>query len=121
MSGEQIIKKPTILCNLYDKQNWRFTEEVLRMRNYDMIFTRDASDAIPQVPNANLILSDVSNGGYRLYEHVIQTKPDMPIVFIDGGLMERERTPAAVFLDKPFKPKDLVTLVGALLKPMSNQ
>lgn len=121
MSEESIIKKPIILCNLYDLMVQRLTEQMLSARNYELIFTRDSTEAIPQVPDAHLVISDVSNGGYKLYEHVIQTKPDIPIIFVDGGLMERERTPTALILDKPFKTKDLVALVEQHLKPTSGQ
>lgn len=121
MSEEQIIKKPTILCNLYAPQNQRLTEEILKARNYELIFTRDATEAIPKVPNAQLIISDVSNGGYELYGHVAKNYPKLPIVFIDGGLMQRERTPNAFILEKPYSPKDLVAIVDTLLSPMSGQ
>jgi len=121
MSEGPTIKKPTILCNLYEPLMHRLTGEMLKEGNYELIFTRDATEAIPKVSNAQLILSDVSNGGYKLYDYAAQNHPKLPIVFIDGGLMQRERTPAALILEKPYKKIDLITIVELLLNPMSGQ
>jgi CheY-like chemotaxis protein len=103
--------KPTILCSLYNEQVQKLTAEILKGRGYEIIITPDSERAIPQVPNAQLIISDVSNGGYKLYDHVNQHFPQTKIIYIDGGLMERERTPNAAFIEKPFSYKDLVALV----------
>lgn len=104
--------KPTVLVSAYDGPVVRLLDMVLKGRGYDTILTEHADQATPRIPEAQLVISDVSNGVYQLYNEVRKYDPKMPFIVMNGGFFEKEKAPGAIVIEKPFSPKDLAELVN---------
>ncbi len=101
--------KPIVVLSIYEPANAELMNSVLR--NYKVINALNADEAIPHIEKEKpfVVISDVTNGGYKLYDYVTKHSPTTKIIFVDGGLLEREKVQGTVILDKPL---DIFGLAG---------
>ena len=105
-------KPATILCSAYYDSVRRLIGGMLAGRGYNVIEVGHAKEAIPHVPSADLVVTDVSNGGKDLYDCVRDQRPGVKVIFIVGIDHFPEGTPeGSIVLQKPFHPAELEALV----------
>jgi len=108
-------KTYTILCSIYEPTVQALITRVLEPYGYRFIHVHHGKDAEKHVQEADLVLSDVSNGGYDLLDYVREHKNELPLIFLSGGTPEPERLNGARVLTKPFDLANLEMLVVASL------
>ena len=121
--GKQVA---TILCNAYDSSVRKLLGIHLEKMGYRSILVSSVNEAISKVPNADLVLTDVTSGGKRLYDHVRANRPDIKAIFMDGSGHYAEGAPeGSAVIQKPFTFAQLEAIVNGNvsehLKPANTQ
>jgi hypothetical protein len=89
---------------------------------YTILSKATAQEAIKHIPHADIVISDVSYGGYDVYNAA--REHNKQIIILDGGLLDEILVPEAVVVQKPF---NLYTIEHAIrrcaedLKPDKEQ
>ena len=121
--SEDAPKKPHAVGYLYDLFVSRFIDSIVTKRlGYTILAKTKAEEAILHIPEADLVISDVTDGGYDVYNAA--RAYGKPIIMINGGFLDFERTPEAVVILKPFKISELEAAVRKCaegLKPNREQ
>lgn len=96
-----------------------FISAYYRLKGFEVTEADNAESAIPHVPNANLIISDIdqpnSQGGYWLLSYVRENHKSIPVILMSGRPVARERAHgAAAFFQKPFSKSDLEDMLLAM-------
>ncbi len=121
--SEETSKKLHAVGYLYDAVVGTMTAQILRTTfGYTMNYEMIAADAIAHIKEADMVISDVSKGGYDVYNAA--RAHNKPIIMIDGGFLEANRTPEAVVIPKPFTLSQLEQAVRKCaegLKPNTQQ
>lgn len=96
-------------------------ETMLRKQGFTVLTAANGVEALRVFSSAqkdvNLVITDVvmpEMDGTILAEHLLQMRPDLPVLFISGFSERLERIRAPI-LAKPFSPAVLVGKVRALL------
>ena len=121
-------KKPKILVIEDDPINAMMLVDYLQSRGYDVALTMDGGDAVErfQTLQPDLLILDIQlpqRNGFDICQEINRMggeqvpKVFMSAVFMDAASHAYAMTElkAAVFLNKPFKLKDLLAQVEALL------
>ena len=116
----------TILCSAYDSGVSKLLEAALRgAMGYNVISVSNCDEAIPQVPLADLVLSDINNGGYKLADYVSEHFKGLPVVLMSSCNPDTDKIKNAIFLAKPFSLVELEVLLNRIipqnLKPKQKQ
>ena len=118
MTEEQ--KPATILCVAYDEHVQRMLGRALDRIGYTVMYAGDSEEARPKISQSNLIISDITNGGFDLVTYVKANYQTVDVVLMDGGghdqeKIERAKELGAFFIEKPFSPTGLVELVSRII------
>ncbi|HPI27884.1 MAG TPA: PAS domain S-box protein [Candidatus Marinimicrobia bacterium] len=101
----------------------KFLAETLHQNGYTPITAANAAEAIEQFQNENgqidLILADVvlpDKNGVTVSEEILAQKEDIPVILYSGYAEESimqliKKNPKFVFIQKPFKMKELLDLI----------
>ncbi|HRS51246.1 MAG TPA: PAS domain S-box protein [Candidatus Marinimicrobia bacterium] len=101
----------------------KFIAEILRQNGYTPIMADNAVEAIEQFQNENeqidLILADVvlpDRNGVSVSEEILTHKEGIPVILYSGYAEESimqliRRNPKFIFIQKPFKIKELLDLI----------
>ncbi|HOD38652.1 MAG TPA: PAS domain S-box protein, partial [Candidatus Marinimicrobia bacterium] len=101
----------------------KFLAETLHQNEYTPITAANAAEAIEQFQNENgqidLILADVvlpDKNGVTVSEEILAQKEDIPVILYSGYAEESimqliKKNPKFVFIQKPFKMKELLDLI----------
>lgn len=101
--------------------------ELLELGGYTVLEARDAAEALDLSGNytdsIHLTVTDMimpGMNGYELAQRMLQDRPQMKVLYMSGytdGLMDQheELAQGTTFLQKPFRPTDLVRKVRELL------
>ncbi len=104
----------TILCSVYEE----CLHELLRMLiteklGYNILLASNTDQAIPHVPKADLVITDIRYGGYKLIGYVKQTRPELNVIAMTGtGHDPKELEGAVDILPKPFNETVLEAIVN---------
>jgi DNA-binding response OmpR family regulator len=103
-------KKLHVVGYLYDRVVGAITTRILSDKfGYTIRAEQNAGDAIFHINEADFVISDVTGGGYDVYKAARER--NKPIIFIDGGLLERDKVPESIVISKPFNMSELETAV----------
>jgi two-component system, cell cycle sensor histidine kinase and response regulator CckA len=103
--------------------------EILQREGHEVLAAKDASEALPiwdqHSGRINLIVTDVvmpGMSGKELVERLRSLRPEVKVIYISGyesNLLATDNKfgPEAVFLQKPFRPAELIHLVREALAP----
>jgi two-component system cell cycle sensor histidine kinase/response regulator CckA len=100
----------------------RYTEAILQKHGCTVVEAEDGADAyrVMQEENGNfdLLITDIHMphmDGPTLAEHVRQTFPRIPVLFVSGHPADAPTVPASDLLPKPFTPRALMSRIQELL------
>ena len=98
--------------------------DVLRGSGYEVSLARSGFEAIEMVTTLapDLVMLEVNMpglDGWRTMEQLQATQPDLRILMMSGSDVAREALShgAAAFLEKPYRPSDVVREVERLIGP----
>jgi hypothetical protein len=116
-------KKLRIGGYMYDSVVSTIVTSIITTRlGYETMFDRTSEEAIVNIPRADVVISDVTGGGYEVYGAARAC--NKPIIFLDGGALEIEKVPEAIVVSKPFPASQLEEAVrrcAESLKPNTPQ
>jgi len=98
-------RKPHIVGFVYEVPIAVLMNSIVTKMGYTFLVKSTSAEAIQHVNEADMVISDVSYGGYDVYNAARASKK--PVIMIDGGLLELDRTPDAIIIPKPFMPSEL--------------
>ena len=102
--------------------------EILQREGHEVLAAKDAGEALPiwdqHSGRINLIVTDVvmpGMSGKELVERLRSLRPEVKVIYISGyesSLLSTDNKfgPEAVFLQKPFRPAELIQLVREALE-----
>jgi two-component system, cell cycle sensor histidine kinase and response regulator CckA len=100
----------------------RFIKAILQKHGYTVVEAEDGADAyrVMQQQNGNfdLLVTEVhmpNMDGPTLAEHVRNTFPSIPVLFVSAYPADAPAIPASDLLPKPFTPEALMSRVQELL------
>ena len=101
----------------------RFLKVVLKSAGFEVVEASNGVEALKlsEKHQIDVLVTDVVMGemdGLTLAHSLVSLKPELPVVFISGYVMdleaERRRHPRCAFLPKPFPAKALLQTVAGL-------
>jgi len=93
--------KPRIVGFVYDVAVAVLMNSIVTKMGYTLRVDSTSAEAIQHVNEADIVISDVSYGGYAVYNAARASQK--PVIMIDGGFLELDRTPDAIIIPKPFE------------------
>ena len=113
----------TVLLVDDDARVRRFIKSALESRGYNVLEADDGCSAInvatEHSDSLHLLVTDLRLGeasGREIADRLRSEYPGLPVVFMSGLVSEELVLDASsTFLEKPFKPADLITVVRRLL------
>lgn len=106
----------TILCSVYDRSISALPDIHIKNMGYRTICVSDSTEAIPHVPRADLVISDINNGGYAVYVYVMGNRHGVNVILInEADKSVNMAAPKAAILRKPFTPQELEAIIKANL------
>lgn len=124
MTGGNTVAK--VLCNAYEPSVRNLLGMQIERMGYRPILVSSTAEAIPNVSDADLVITDITRGCEKVYDYVRANKPDIKVIFMDGGGRYADGAPAgAAVISKPFTFGQLETIVNGNvsqhLKPVKTQ
>jgi CheY-like chemotaxis protein len=112
-----VVEDEAVVCEL--------AAEALLDEGYRVLTAADAveAEAILARETVDLLFTDIdlarNTNGLALARHARRQCPDLPVVYTSGGrgsLCEADAVSRSVFVPKPYRPSQLVTLTNDLLR-----
>ncbi|MGH7464801.1 MAG: ATP-binding protein, partial [Longimicrobiales bacterium] len=97
------------------------TTRVLRRSGHEVITARNGYEALAVLRSGaavRLVIADIvmpGMNGVELGEHVRRDFPNLPILFVSGYVAPAGLAEGSLFMEKPYRPEQLVTRVNELL------
>lgn len=90
----------------------------------DAIEAENGEQAVERLneKSVDLLITDIRLGGisgWEVAEHARARYPDVPIIYISGFPSKGKSLPGAIYLAKPFRPRELEAAICKLL-PLSD-
>jgi len=98
-------RKQCVVGFVYDVAVAVLMNSIVTKMGYTLLVKSTSTEAIQHINEADIVISDVSYGGYDVYNAARACQK--PVIMIDGGLLKLDKTPDAIILSKPFRPSAL--------------